>query len=382
MPEPVDNAKVSLQLERRAAGVLLVQLAGEWLKAGNRPDSAAAIAELASQPLPTSIEFDTRSLGQWDTTLMTFVTAVRRSADAANIPIDLTGLPEGAQKLLQLAFAVPERAGARKTAAHDNLLVRLGKATQDLLAASKELVTFLGELALSFGRFFRGKAIYDRTDLLTFLDQAGAQALGIVSLISFLIGVIFAFVGAYQMEQFGAGIYVANLVAVAMVREMSAIMTGIIMAGRTGAAFAAQLGTMKVNEETDALRTLGLNPIDFLVLPRALALIVMMPLLTLYASLLAIAGGMLAALGMLDISMVQYLEQTRSAVQLNDLFGGLFKSLIYGIVVTVAGCQQGMACGNSAQAVGQATTGAVVMGILLIVISASVLTVIYTVLGI
>jgi phospholipid/cholesterol/gamma-HCH transport system permease protein len=203
-----------------------------------------------------------------------------------------------------------------------------------------------------------------------------------VSLISFLIGVIFAFVGAYQMEQFGAGIYVANLVAVAMVREMSAIMTGIIMAGRTGAAFAAQLGTMKVNEETDALRTLGLNPIDFLVLPRAIALIIMMPLLTLYASLLAIAGGMLAALAMLDISIVQYLEQTRSAVRLNDLFGGLFKSLVYGIVVTIAGCQQGMACGNSAQAVGQATTGAVVMGILLIVISASVLTVIYTVLGI
>lgn len=382
MPEPVESAKASLQFERDATGVLLVQLAGEWLKAGNRPDSAATMAELARQPLPASIAFDTRSLGQWDSTLMTFVTSVRRSADEANIPLDPAGLPAGVQKLLQLAFAVPERAGARKIAAHDKLLVRVGKATQDFLAAGKELVTFLGELTLSFGRLFRGKAIFDRADLLTFLDQAGAQALGIVSLISFLIGVIFAFVGAYQMEQFGAGIYVANLVAVAMVREMSAIMTGIIMAGRTGAAFAAQLGTMKVNEETDALRTLGLNPIDFLVLPRALALIVMMPLLTLYASLLAIAGGMLAALGMLDISMVQYLEQTRNAVQLNDLFGGLFKSLIYGIVVTVAGCQQGMACGNSAQAVGQATTGAVVMGILLIVISASVLTVIYTVLGI
>jgi phospholipid/cholesterol/gamma-HCH transport system permease protein len=243
-------------------------------------------------------------------------------------------------------------------------------------------MAFLGELTLSFGRLFRGRAVFDRGDLLTFLDQAGAQALGIVSLISFLIGVIFAFVGAFQMEQFGAGIYVANLVAVAMVREMSAIMTGIIMAGRTGAAFAAQLGTMKVNEETDALRTLGLNPIDFLVLPRALALIVMMPLLTLYASLLGILGGMVASLGMLDVSLVQYLEQTRSSLSLADLFGGLFKALVYGIVVTIAGCQQGMACGNSAQAVGQATTGAVVMGILLIVISASVLTVIYTVLGI
>jgi phospholipid/cholesterol/gamma-HCH transport system permease protein len=382
MPESAETAKASLLLERHASGVLLIQIAGDWLKDADRPDSAVAIAALAQQPLPGAIVFDTRSLGRWDTTLMTFLTAVRRRADEANIPIDPAGLPEGAQKLLQLAFAVPERAGARKVTGHDNLLVKVGKATQGFFAASNELVTFLGELALSFGRLFRGKAVFDRADLLTFLDQAGAQALGIVSLISFLIGVIFAFVGAYQMEQFGAGIYVANLVAVAMVREMSAIMTGIIMAGRTGAAFAAQLGTMKVNEETDALRTLGLNPIDFLVLPRAIALIIMMPLLTLYASLLAIIGGMFAALAMLDISIVQYLEQTRSAVRLNDLFGGLFKSLVYGIVVTIAGCQQGMACGNSAQAVGQATTGAVVMGILLIVISASVLTVIYTVLGI
>ena len=159
MPEPVETARASLQLERGDAGVVLVQLAGEWLKGCNRPDSAAAIAELATQPLPASIEFDTRSLGQWDSTLMTFVTAVRRSADEANIPVDPAGLPEGAQKLLQLAFAVPERAGARKTTAHDPLLVRVGKATQDLLAASKELVTFLGELALSFGRLFRGKAI-------------------------------------------------------------------------------------------------------------------------------------------------------------------------------------------------------------------------------
>jgi len=382
MPDSAETTKASLLIERHASGVLLIQASGDWLKDTDRPDSAVAIAALAQQPLPGAIEFDTRSLGRWDTTLMTFLTAVRRRADEANIPMDPAGLPEGAQKLLQLAFAVPERAGARKVAGHDNLLVKVGKATQGFLTASNELVTFLGELALSFGRLFRGKAVFDRADLLTFLDQAGAQALGIVSLISFLIGVIFAFVGAYQMEQFGAGIYVANLVAVAMVREMSAIMTGIIMAGRTGAAFAAQLGTMKVNEETDALRTLGLNPIDFLVLPRAIALIIMMPLLTLYASLLAIAGGMLAALAMLDISIVQYLEQTRSAVRLNDLFGGLFKSLVYGIMVTIAGCQQGMACGNSAQAVGQATTGAVVMGILLIVISASVLTVIYTVLGI
>ena len=382
MPEPASTTSATLHCERPGSGVLRVHLGGDWLMAGTLPPFASLLAELAALEAPLRIEFDTQPLGRWDTGLMVFLSAVRHAAESRNAALDTSGLPEGAQKLLDLAFAVPERAGARRTQKPDSLVLRVGKATLKILEHARELLAFLGELTQSFGRLLRGKAVFDRADLMTFFHQAGAQALGIVALISFLIGVIFAFVGAYQMEQFGAGIYVANLVAVAMVREMSAIMTGIIMAGRTGAAFAAQLGTMKVNEETDALCTLGLNPMDFLVLPRAIALIVMMPLLTLYANLLGIAGGMVAALAMLDVSFVQYLEQTLGAVKLHDLFGGLFKSLVYGTVVTVAGCQQGMACGNSAQAVGESTTGAVVMGILLIVISASVLTVIYTVLNI
>jgi phospholipid/cholesterol/gamma-HCH transport system permease protein len=167
-----------------------------------------------------------------------------------------------------------------------------------------------------------------------------------------------------------------------MIREMAAIMTAIIMAGRTGAAYAAEIGTMKVNEEIDALTTLGVNPIDFLVTPRAFALIVMMPLLTMYASLMGILGGAVVGLSMLDVSLLQYVSQTIDSVHLNSLFGGLFKSVVYGILVALAGCQQGMACGNSALAVGQCTTKAVVMGIVLIVISASVLTVLYINLGI
>jgi len=159
-------------------------------------------------------------------------------------------------------------------------------------------------------------------------------------------------------------------------------MTGIIMAGRTGAAYAAQIGTMKVNEEIDALTTLGMNPIDYLVTPRVFALIIMMPLLTVYGSLMGILGGTVVGLAMLDVSLLQYVSQTIGAVHLNSLFGGLFKSIVYGILVALAGCQQGMACGNSALAVGQATTKAVVMGIVLIVLSASILTVIYINLGI
>ena len=227
-----------------------------------------------------------------------------------------------------------------------------------------------------------GKGTWLRSHLAQHIQEAGAEALPILSLISFLIGMIFAFVGVMQLQLFGAGIYTADLVGIAMVREMAPIMTTIILAGRTGAAYAAEIGTMKVNEEIDALTTLGIDPIDFLVSPRVIALILMMPLLSLYGSLLGILGGTTVGLAMLDVSLPQYVAQTINAIELNSLFGGLFKALIYGSLVALAGCQQGMACGNSAMAVGQSTTKAVVMGIVLIVVSASVLTIIYINLGI
>jgi phospholipid/cholesterol/gamma-HCH transport system permease protein len=269
-----------------------------------------------------------------------------------------------------------EPAGTRSTSDSSSALATVFLRSRETPGSS------VGELVLSFGRFARGSATYLRSDLLLYIQQAGAQAFAIVSVISFLIGMIFAFVGVMQLNMFGAGIYTADLVAVAMIREMAPIMTAIIMAGRTGAAYAAQIGTMKVNEEIDALKTLGMQPIDFLVTPRVIALVLMMPLLTMYASLMGILGGMSVGVIMLDISLVQYVAQTMSAVGLNSLVGGLFKSVVYGSLVALAGCQQGMACGNSALAVGQSTTKAVVMGIVLIVISASILTVIYINIGI
>jgi phospholipid/cholesterol/gamma-HCH transport system permease protein len=296
--------------------------------------------------------------------------------------VDDTELPAGARQLVALAFAVEEREGARRVFRQKKFLERVGESVTAGLESAKELLTFTGELVLSCKRFLSGKATYQRSDFWQYIQEAGAEAFPIVSLICFLIGMIFAFVGVMQLTLFGAGIYTADLVAVAMVREMSAIMTGIIMAGRTGAAYAAQIGTMKVNEEIDALTTLGMNPIDYLVTPRVFALIIMMPLLTVYGSLMGILGGTVVGLAMLDVSLLQYVSQTIGAVHLNSLFGGLFKSIVYGILVALAGCQQGMACGNSALAVGQATTKAVVMGIVMIVLSASILTVIYINLGI
>jgi phospholipid/cholesterol/gamma-HCH transport system permease protein len=377
------QGKEMLQAVSDDSGVLRIILRGDWLLSGARaPDSRSFLQLVDRAPDTRSIAFDARELGQWDATLLIGLAALLKHAREQELGIDAHGLPDGAQRLLQLALAVEEREGARRVKARHGLVKRVGLASMKATETGGELVRFLGELTYSMLRLLRGRAVFDRRDLLLFIQQTGASALPIVSLIAFLVGVIFAFVGIKQLEQFGAGIFVADLVAIAMVREMAAIMTGIILAGRSGAAFAAQLGTMKVNEEIDALRTLGISAMDYLVLPRTVALILMMPLLAAYAALMGIIGGALVSLLMMDLSLVQYIEQTRNAVDVNSVLGGLLKAVVFGIVIAISGCQRGMACGGSAMAVGQATTSAVVMAVLLIVITASILTVIYTVFGI
>jgi len=372
----------SLQLENPGNGLLRVVLSGDWRLGEDLPGVDAVLDGLCREPKPTAVSFDTGELGDWDTGLVTLLMAIHRSAEAGGIDIDETGLPEGARRLVAMTQAVKVREDARRGVVDKGLVETIGERTLESYGHARELLSFTGELVLSIRRFLTGRATYLKSDLVQHIQEAGAEALPIVSLISFLIGMIFAFVGVKQLELFGAGIYTANLVAVAMVREMSPIMTAIIMAGRTGAAYAAQIGTMKVNEEIDALETLGIEPMDFLVTPRVFALILMMPLLTMYASVMGVFGGMVVALVMLDINLVQYIDQSINAVGLDTLFGGLFKSVVYGTLVAMAGCQQGMICGSSAMAVGQVTTRAVVMSIVLIVVSASVLTIIYINLGI
>jgi phospholipid/cholesterol/gamma-HCH transport system permease protein len=244
------------------------------------------------------------------------------------------------------------------------------------------MVAFLGEAILAFGALLSGRARFRRRDLWLTIQQCGADALPIVSLISMLVGLILAFVGVVQLTQFGAGIFVANLVGIAMARDIGAIMAAIIMAGRTGASFAAQLGSMQVNEEIDALRTLGVPPIEFLVLPRMLALMIMMPLLAIYADVLGIVGGGIVGVMLPDVSLTQYVTQTLRAVSVGDFAGGLFKSAVYGALVALAGCLRGMQSGRSAAAVGEATTSAVVTAIVSVVIACAILTVVYNVLGV
>ena len=284
--------------------------------------------------------------------------------------------------MLALAMSIPPREDTQKREAEVQPLQRVGLLAQSMWRAAPEMLHFLGEITLSLGRLFRGRAQIRRADLMLVIQDVGPQSLPIIALISFLVGIIVAYMGAIQLAQFGAQIYIANLVGLGMTREMGALMTGVIMAGRTGAAFAAQLGTMQVNEEIDAFRTLGFNPIDFLVLPRMLALVLVMPALVLYSDIVGITGGMFVAATAFDIGTFEYYQQTVRAMAWTHIWGGVFKGTVYAILIAFAGCLRGIQCGRSAQAVGEATTSAVVTSILFIVIAGAVLTILYQQLGI
>lgn len=369
-------------IEQPAADTLKVILSGDWMLGGDLPGADKVQQMLASRAGVRNLIFDTRQLASWDTGLLTFLMNVQTFCTRQSIRLDRDGLPAGAKKLLALASAVPEKKDARQAEEGVSFLTHLGNETVNFFQSFGELLEFIGEAVVAVLRLFHGKAKYRRTDLGLIIQSVGVQALPIVSLICFLVGLILAFIGAIQLKLFGAQIYVADLVGIAMVRLMAAIMTGIVMAGRTGGAFAAQLGTMQVNQEIDALKTLGISPMEFLVLPRILALALMMPLLCLYANLMGILGGASVAVLMLDIGFIQYYNETMAAVGLWNLGIGLFSGLIFGVIVALAGCMRGMQCGRSASSVGDAATSAVVTAIVGIIVSTAVITVICNFLGI
>jgi len=357
-----------------SADTLLVKLSGDWKITEPLPAASDVEKPLESAKGVRCIAFDTRDLGSWDSGLLTFLIKIFEACAKAKIEVVKEGLPEGVRKLIDLATAVPERKGARKETRKEAFLSMVGGEAVAFYGSLLEILDFLGESTLAFARLLRGKASFRRSDLTLLLEECGAQALPIVSLISVLVGLILAFVGAIQLKLFGAQVYVADIVAIAMVRVMGAIMTGIIMAGRTGAAFAAQIGTMQVNEEIDALKTMGISPVEFLVLPRMIALIIMMPLLCLYADLMGILGGLIVGVGMLDINPIEYLNRTQETLTLTTLWIGLFHSAVFGVLVALSGCLRGMQCGRSASDVGYAATSAVVTSIVSIIVATAIIT--------
>jgi len=378
---PISDAR--FHIHRPTDQPVEIRFQGDWRIHADLPSLETLVDQLTADTLPSDgIVFATGELEAWDSGFLTFLHRLFAYCRENGINVGTEGLPAGARRLLALSEAMPEDEKAPPSGSDRSWLSWIGAQTVAVAAGAQAMLAFVGEVATAFGRLVTGRARFPFGEFWVLVQDCGVRALPIVSLISVLVGLILAFVGAVQLKMFGAQIYVANLVGLGMVREMGAMMAAVIMAGRTGAAFAAQLGTMQANEEVDALVTLGISPIEFLVLPRMMALVLMMPLLCLYADLMGIVGGALVGVSMLELPLQQYLVQTQNAVALNHFAVGLFKSLVFGVLVALAGCLRGMQSGRDATAVGEAATRAVVTGIVAIIVSDAVITVICNILDV
>jgi len=366
----------SIAADRTAGGALRVRLSGDWITGAALPGLEVIEKNLAANAGVTDLTFDTSQLGRWDSRLVTFLFKCHELCVKNHIEFRTETLPAGLAKLLRLSAAVPEKKDAVRNVRPLGFLQRLGEFGISVWVGAAGMLRFVGQNVVALMKLVQGRAQFRWSDTFLAIQECGPEALGIVALINFLIGLILAFVGATELANFGASIYTADLVAVATVREMGCIMTGIIVCGRTGAAFAAQLGTMKVNQEIEAFQTFGISPIEFLVLPRMLALIFTMPLLCVFADLISIAGGFLVSTLMLDITPALYLSRTIAAINLTGFLLGIFKGAFFGVLIALTGCLRGMQSGSNAAAVGRATTSAVVTGITSIIASDGVFAVI------
>ena len=370
-PSPL-AARADASLE---GDTLVVRLSGDWRITEEHPVWAYTM----TGHLPRRVVLQADGLGTWDSSLALFLSAARAWSTKQGVELAEQGLPREAGKLAALLISKP--ALTAKHSALPNLVTGVGETTVKLWSEAKDLAQLVGECLFSTGRFFRGQAQFRWRDCFSEMQQCGAMALPIVGLISFLVGVIMAYQGAVQLRQFGADIYVADLVGLSVVREMGPMMAAIVLAGRTGAAFAATLGNMQANEEIDALETLGISPVDFLVMPRIAALFFMMPLLALYSNCLGIIGGLVVSHAILDIPASLYWIETKSIIDLSDLSTGLIKAATFGLIIGLAACLRGLQAERSATGAGQAATAAVVTSTLLIIVSDSIFAVIFNILG-
>lgn len=360
-----NNAKAEYSLYVEGAR-MVCELSGHWAAGTRLPSGEEVVNEAVEKgggKQQGTVCFRAKALGEWDSGLIAFLFQAVSILEAKGMKADMRELPDQVTALLGLALAVPEKEGAKGSKREETLFERVGHYGLQFWEETVAGVTFIGECTLAFLRLVTGKARLRKRDFWRIVQEVGASALPIVALISFLVGLIIAFLGAVVLLKFGADYYVSYLVGYGMLREMGAVMAGIIMAGRTGAAFAAQIGSMKVSEELDALVTFGLSPTEFLVLPRIIALSLMMPLLTVYADIIGIMSGMLVSEMMLDIAPEQFWNGLNYAVGGEDFLLGVFKGCVFGVIIAISGCLRGIQCGNSADAVGRATTSAVVTGI-------------------
>lgn len=366
-------------IERHIDGnSLLIRLKGNWILRHE-------MWKEFDMELPknvSTISFFSDDLESWDSSLLTYLLRWHDLSKEKAIEFKTEGLSSQLQKIIEIARSVTRKHDQKPVPKYTSLFYQVGVTSHSIIMSIFSFTCFLGECLMSLLRFVTGRSQMRWDDFWDALHNAGGRAIPIIVLINFMVGLIIAFLGSVVLARFGANIYVSYLIGFGILREMSSIITGVVMAGRTGAAFAAQIGSMKASEELDALETSGISVMDFVVLPRLLSLIITIPLLTVLANVVGIMGGVLVALSIMDISMEQFLDRMRSAIQLSDFLLGIVKALIFGIIVSLSGCLRGLQSGRSADAVGLAATSAVVTSITFIIVANAIIDCLCSVFGI
>ena len=332
------------------------------------------------QPPPPRLEFDVSQVEGLDGGATALLLELRAEAEAAGSAAAIVGATGRVQSMLELYGAHPKRPSIQAPPARIGILDQIGREALSLLNDNNAL-DFVGDAVVAGGQALRAPRRLNWADVPRLMERAGADGIPIVLMINFLVGLVTAFQAALQLKQFGANIFVADLVGLSVTRELAPLMTAIIIAGRSGAAFSAELGTMRVSEEIDALRTLGLDPYHFLVFPRVLALTLVAPLLTILADVVGIAGGLLVGMFSLDLTFQSYLTQSEKALDLWDILSGILKSGVFGLNIALIACQRGLATRGGAEGVGRSTTSAVVTSLFAIVVTDAIFTVIFHAFG-
>ena len=360
-------------------GRLILAAGGSWTIRD------AAILELALEEVsPNGVDaasIELSGVTEMDTAGAWLVRRTALALEASGIPTDISGMADAYLPLGRIVELTADCATRPVSTPHNYwraMVERVGRATLECMAEGKALLSFYGQTVAGFGALIRRPGRLRYTALVNQVELTGLNAIPIVCLLSFLIGIVIAFVGADQLRRFGAEIFTVNLLGVIMLREIGVLMTAIMVAGRSGSAYTAQIGTMQVNEEIDALRTLGLDPMDVLVIPRICGLLISLPILAFLAEIAGLLGGAMMATMVLDVTFTQFVRQLESVVTLNHFAVGMVKAPVFAYIIAIVGCYEGLRVGGSAESVGRMTTKSVVTSIFLVIIADAIFSVIFS----
>ncbi|MBI5248591.1 MAG: MlaE family lipid ABC transporter permease subunit [Desulfomonile tiedjei] len=367
----------SIIVEEKAFDQVYVILAGR-VSMDNAERVRSELIDVVKSESLRDVVVDLKNLSYLDSSGVAILLELSRMSRELGNTLRLTNIPLRIQSFLELMeFQHPAGAGILSPRPEPSIIEQIGSGALRVKQNARDIVTFIGATATALFQYLSRPSKLKWDDLWKLIEKSGADAIPIVTILSFLMGGVLAFQAAIQLRKFGANIFVADLVSLSICLEMGPLMTAVIVSGRSGAAYAAHIGTMQVNEEIDALRIMAIDPVRYLVVPRILAVAFALPCLTLFADLVGILGGCVVSVSSLDLTPTAYFEQVRKVLEVSDVVKGLVKSFAFGIEIAMVGCLRGFQVRGGAESVGVATTSAVVTCIFLLTVTDAVFSMLY-----